>query len=60
MRREGIEPSRTNVLRILSPVRLPIPPSALNSHLIPLSRVRLLNPRKTKQPQTVKDTLPLK
>ena len=29
MRREGIEPSRTNVLRILSPVRLPIPPSAL-------------------------------
>lgn len=29
MRREGIEPSRTIVPRILSPMRLPIPPSAL-------------------------------
>ena len=29
MRREGIEPSRTIVPRILSPMRLPISPSAL-------------------------------
>ena len=29
MRREGVEPSRTNVPRILSPMRLPIPPSTL-------------------------------
>ena len=30
MRREGLEPSRTDVPRILSPVRLPISPSALD------------------------------
>lgn len=29
MHREGLEPSRTNVPRILSPVRLPISPSVL-------------------------------
>ena len=29
MRREGVEPSRTNVPRILSPMRLPISSSAL-------------------------------
>ena len=30
MRREGLEPSRTDVPRILSPVRLPISPSTLD------------------------------
>ena len=38
MRREGLEPSRTDVPRILSPVRLPIPPSALDiNHYIRFS-----------------------
>ena len=45
MRREGLEPSRTDVPRILSPVRLPISPSTLdiNHYTNFLSKSQYLN-----------------
>lgn len=44
MRREGVEPSRTDVPRILSPVRLPIPPPTLKlEHLIKFKNLGALD-----------------